>query len=140
MSYVKILYVLSSKIPAKIKEIYANDDSLLRTFDIIYKPLLDTIRQLYKFHYEIIFPHFRDYRTGDRMKNIWGIFQEHFQRIEELYKAYYLTYNDYQRDLKRLEKSVALKKIHEAMLVCKVYLGNLCPMTEFNCPNQRLLR
>jgi hypothetical protein len=71
---------------------------------------------------------------------MWLILQEHFQTIEDLYKAYYVAYDEYQRELKRLDKSYALKKIHKAMLVCRIYLGNLCPITELNCPNQRLLR
>jgi hypothetical protein len=139
-TYVKILYVLSSKLPAKMKETCGNEATLLEIFNTIYKPLLDTIRRLYKFHYEIILPHFGGYRTGHRIDHIWGILQEHFQTVEDLYKAYYVTYNEYQRELKRLDKSPTLKKVHNAMLVCKIYLGNLCPITEFNCPNQRLLR
>ncbi len=140
VTYVKILYVLASKLPAKMKETCEKDESLIETFNNIYKPLLGTIQRLYKFHYEIILPYFRQYQTDYRADNLWSILQENFQTIENLYKAYYVAYNEYQRELKRLDRSYALKKIHKAMLVCKVYLGNLCPITELNCPNQRLLR
>jgi len=123
-----------------MKETCEKDENLIETFNNIYKLLLDTIKQLHKFHYEIILPHIRLYKTSHRTDNIWSILQEHFQTIEDLYKSYYVIYDEYQRDLKRLDRSYALKKIHKAMFACKVYLGNLCPITELNCPNQRLLR
>jgi hypothetical protein len=140
VTYVKTLYVLASKLPARIKETCEKDANLLEIFNKIYKPLLDTIHRLYKFHYEIILPHLRQHKTGHQTDHMWSIFQEHFPTIEDLYKSYYVAYDEYQRELKRLDKSSELKKIHKIIFVCKVYLGNLCPITELNCPNQRLLR
>lgn len=140
VTYVKTLYVLCTKIPAKMKETLEKDENLFETFNNVYKSLLNTIQKLYKFHYDIVLPHLQLYKIGHRTDNIWSIFQEHFQTIEDLYKTYYLIYDEYQRELKCLDRSSSLKKIHQAMLACKGYLGNLCPITEFNCPNQRLLR
>lgn len=140
VTYVNTLYVLSTKIPTKMKETCDKDERLSDLFTKIYKPLLDTIQKLYKFHYEIILPYLESYKTGHQTDNIWLIIQENFQTIEDLYKTYYIIYDEYQRELKRLDRSNLLKKIHQAMIECKIYLGNLCPITEFNSPNQRLLR
>lgn len=136
----KTLYVLAVKLPAKMKETCSNEDHVLELFQTTYKPLINSIRDLYKFHREILLPYIEEYQNGRRMDHIWGSFQEHFQTIEQLYKIYYVAYDEYQHELKRLEKSHVIKKVHQAMLVCKVYLGNLDPISEFNCPNQRLLR
>jgi hypothetical protein len=69
---------------------------------------------------------------------MWSILQEHFQTIEDLYKSYYVAYAESQRKLEHLCKSHSL--IHRAMLKCQVHLGNLYPVAELNCANQRLLR
>ncbi|CAF4367670.1 unnamed protein product, partial [Rotaria sordida] len=58
--------------------------------------------------------------------------------IEVLYKNYYVTYYDTQGKLDDLCKNYPL--INDAMLKCQALLGNLYPITQLNCPNQRLLR
>lgn len=123
-----------------MKETCSNEENVLELFQSTYKPLINTIRELYRFHHGIILPCVEEYQTGRRTGHIWASFQEHFQTIENLYKVYYVAYDEYQRELKRLDKSTVIKKVHQAMLVCKIYLGNLDPISEFNCPNQRLLR
>ncbi|CAF1168020.1 unnamed protein product [Rotaria sordida] len=136
--YVKKLYVLSFKVIHYVKETCQKDENLLNTFNNIYKPLLDTIKRLYKFHNEYILPDMTQYKTGHRTDNIWSIFIEHFQTIENLYKEYYIVYDENQQKLERLCATNSL--IHEAMLQCQVHLGNLYPIAELNCANQHLLR
>ena len=136
----KTLYVLAVKLPGKMKETCTNEEQVLDLFQSTYKPLINSIRDLYQFHRGTLLPYIEQYQNGRRTDQIWASFQEHFQTIENLYKTYYVAYDEYQRELKRLEKSPIIKKVHQAMLVCKVYLGNLDPISEFNCPNQRLLR
>ncbi|CAF3177636.1 unnamed protein product [Rotaria sp. Silwood2] len=136
--YVKKLYVLSVKVSDHVRQTCQNDANLLNTFNSAYKSLLDTIKRLYKFHYEHILPDMVEYKTGLRTDNIWSIFVEHFQTIENLYKEYYIVYDENQQKLERLCTTYSL--IHEAMLQCQVHLGNLYPINELNCANQHLLR
>ncbi|CAF3759672.1 unnamed protein product [Rotaria sp. Silwood1] len=136
--YIKKLYVLSFKVSDYVKKTCQRDENLLHTFNSVYKPLLDTIKRLYKFHYECILPDMIQYKIGHRTDNIWSIFIEHFQTIENLYKEYYIVYDENQQKLERLCTTNPL--IHEAMLQCQVHLGNLYPINELNCANQHLLR
>jgi hypothetical protein len=78
------------------------------------------------------------YVTGHRQDNMWSIFQEHYQTREDLYKAYYVAYDENQVKLGKLCESNPL--IDQAMLKCRVYFDNLYPIDELNCANQRLLR
>ncbi len=96
------------------------------------------MEKLYKFHSGVILPNIEQCKTGHRTNNMWTIFQDHFQTIEELYKAYYITYDENQHELDRVCRDNPL--INKAMLNCQVYLENLYPINELNCANQRLLR
>jgi len=96
------------------------------------------LEKLYKFHSEVILHNIEQYKADHRTDNMWTIFQDHFQTIEELYKAYYVTYAENQHELEIVCKINPL--IYKAMLNCQVYLENLYPINELNCANQRLLR
>ncbi len=133
-----VLYVLSVKISAEIKTTCDKDDNLILTFNSTYKPLLGTIQQIYKLHHDIILPEMEEYITGHRTGSMWSVLEKNCKVIEVLYKHYYVTYSDTQGKLDDLCKNHPL--INEAMLKCQVHLGNLYPITQLNCANQRLLR
>lgn len=114
------------------------DDNLLKSFNDTFKPLLVTIKQLYEFHHDKILPNMLNFRVGYRSDNIWSIFEEHFEKIESLYKEYYIVYDENQQKIERLCATNPL--LHDAMLKCQVHLGNLYPINELNCANQHLLR
>ena len=76
--------------------------------------------------------------TGHSTGNMWTVLETHFKFIEVIYKDYYVKYNDIQAKLDDICKSNPL--INEAMLKCQVHLGNLYPLTQLNCANQRLVR
>jgi hypothetical protein len=135
---VNILYVLSNKLSAEVKNTCEKDDNLVIIFNNTYKSLLGNIQQMYQFHHDHILPEIEEYITGHRTGNMWTVLRKQFKIIEVLYKNYYVTYADTQGKLDDLCKSHPL--INEAMLKCQVYLGNLYPITQLNCPNQRLLR
>jgi hypothetical protein len=78
------------------------------------------------------------YITGHSTENMWSVLEKNFKVIEVLYKSYYVTYYDIQAKLDDLCKTHPL--LNEAMLKCQVHLGNLYPLTQLNCANQRLLR
>ncbi|CAF3803728.1 unnamed protein product [Rotaria sordida] len=137
-TYVNILYVLSVKLSAEIKNTCDKDDNLILIFNNTYKPLLGTIQQIYQLHYTMILPEIEEYIIGQRTGNMWSIFEKNFKVIEVLYKNYYVTYYDTQGKLDDLCKNYPL--INDAMLKCQAHLGNLYPITQLNCPNQRLLR
>ncbi|CAF1194924.1 unnamed protein product [Rotaria sordida] len=137
-TYVNILYVLSVKLSAEIKNTCDKDDNLILIFNNTYKPLLGTIQQIYQLHYTMILPEIEEYIIGQRTGNMWSIFEKNFKVIEVLYKNYYVTYYDTQGKLDDLCKNYPL--INDAMLKCQALLGNLYPITQLNCPNQRLLR
>ncbi len=138
MTYVKKLYILSVKIPSQIKESCEKDENQIKTFNNTYKPVLNAIQNLYQFHHDIILPHIEQYITEHRMDNMWSIFQEHYQIIEDLYKAYYVAYDESQKQLDIL--CTSNPSISQAMVKCRVYFDNLYPIDELNCANQRLLR
>lgn len=69
---------------------------------------------------------------------MWTVLQRNFKVIEVLYKNYYVNFCDTHGKLDDLCKNNTL--INDAMLKCQQYLGNLYPITQLNCPNQRLLR
>jgi len=135
---VNILYVLSVKLTVEIKNICDKDENLILMFNNTYKPLLGNIQQIYQFHHDLILPEMEQYITGHLNGNMWSVLEKNFKVIEVLYKIYYVTYYDIQGKLDDLCKTYPL--INEAMLKCQVYLGNLYPITQLNCPNQRLLR
>ncbi|CAF1574678.1 unnamed protein product [Adineta ricciae] len=137
-TYVNILYILSVKLSAEVKNTCNRDDDAILKFNSTYKPLLGTIQQIYKLHNELILPEIEEYISGQRTGNMWSIFEKNFKVIEVLYKHYYVTYYDTQGKLDELCRTSSL--INEAMLKCQVLLGNLYPITQLNCPNQRLLR
>ena len=133
-----VLYVLSVKLSAEVKNICDKDDNLIVIFNNAYRPLLGTIQQIYQLHYSMILPEIEEYITGHRTGNMWSVLEKNLKVIEVLYKHYYVTYNDTQKKLEDICKNHSL--INEAMLKCQVYLSNLYPITQLNCPNQRLLR
>jgi hypothetical protein len=135
---VNILYVLSVKLTVEIKNTCDKDENLILTFNNTYKPLLGNIQQIYQLHHNMILPEFEQFITGHSTGNMWSVLEKNFKVIEVLYKNYYVTYYDTQGKLDDLCKNHPL--INEAMLKCQVYLGNLYPITQLNCPNQRLLR
>ncbi|CAF3455254.1 unnamed protein product [Rotaria socialis] len=137
-TYVNILYVLSVKLSAEIKNTCDKDDNLILTFNNTYKPLLGTIQQIYQLHYGMIAPEIEEYIIGQRTGNMWSVLEKNFKVIEVLYKNYYVSYADIQGKLDELCRNNPL--INEAMIKCQTYLGNLYPITQLNCPNQRLLR
>ncbi|CAF4550878.1 unnamed protein product [Rotaria sp. Silwood2] len=137
-TYVNILYVLSVKISAEIKNTCDKDENLILTFNNTYKPLLATIQQIYQLHYKFILPEIEEYITGQCTGNMWSVLEKNFKVIEVLYKNYYVTYCDIQGKLDDLCKNYPL--INDAMVKCQAHLGNLYPITQLNCPNQRLLR
>jgi hypothetical protein len=114
------------------------DENLILLFNNTYKPLLGNIQQIYQLHHDIILPEIEEYITGHSIGNMWSVLEKNFKVIEVLYKNYYVTYYDTQGKLDDLCKTHSL--INEAMLKCQVHLGNLYPITQLNCPNQRLLR
>ncbi|UJR15044.1 hypothetical protein I4U23_002017 [Adineta vaga] len=137
-TYVNILYVLSVKLSAEVKNTCDKDDETILKFNNTYKPLLGTIQQIYKLHNELILPEMEDYITEHRVGNMWSVMEKNFKVIEVLYKHYYVTYYDTQGKIDDLCRTSS--SINEAMLKCQVHLGNLYPITQLNCPNQRLLR
>ncbi|CAF4538087.1 unnamed protein product [Rotaria sp. Silwood1] len=137
-TYVNILYVLSVKVSAEIKNTCDKDDNLIVIFNNTYKPLLGTIQQIYQLHYSMILPEIEEYIIGQRTGNMWTVLEKNFKVIEVLYKNYYVTYDDTQGKLDDLCRNYPL--INDAMVKCQVHLGNLYPITQLNCPNQRLLR
>ncbi|CAM4746628.1 unnamed protein product [Rotaria magnacalcarata] len=137
-TYVNILYVLSVKLSAEVKNTCDKDDNLILTFNNTYKLLLGTIQQIYQLHYGMIAPELEEYITGQRTGNMWSVLEKNFKVIEVLYKNYYVNYSDIQGKLDELCRNNPL--INEAMIKCQTYLSNLYPITQLNCPNQRLLR
>ncbi|CAF5223146.1 unnamed protein product, partial [Rotaria magnacalcarata] len=133
-----ILYVLSVKLSAEVKNTCDKDDNLILTFNNTYKLLLGTIQQIYQLHYGMIAPELEEYITGQRTGNMWSVLEKNFKVIEVLYKNYYVNYSDIQGKLDELCRNNPL--INEAMIKCQTYLSNLYPITQLNCPNQRLLR
>jgi hypothetical protein len=121
-----------------VKNTCDKDDNLIIIFNNTYKPLLATIQQIYGFHHNHFLPEIEEYITGHRTGNMWSVLEKHFKVIEVLYKEYYVKYYENQGKLDDLCKNHAL--INEAMLKCQGLLGNLYPITQLNCANQRLLR
>ena len=114
------------------------DENLILTFNNTYKSLLGNIQQIYQLHHDHILPELEKYIDGRLTGNMWSVFEKNYKVIEVLYKNYYVTYYDTQGKLDELCKTQPL--INEAMLKCQTLLGNLYPITQLNCPNQRLLR
>ena len=137
-TYLRKLYVLSFKILDKVKQTCRKDESLFKKFASLYQPLLNAIRCLYYFHNESVLPLMEEYITGHRKGTLWSIFEEHFQKIETLYKQYYVLYDENQDKIQRFAEENEL--INKAMLKCQVHLDNIYPIAELNCGNQRLLR
>jgi hypothetical protein len=136
---VSILYVLAVKISSEVKNACdTKDENLILTFNNTYKSLLGNIQQIYQLHHDIILPEMEQYIDGRLTGNMWSVFEKNYKVIEVLYKNYYVTYYDTQGKLDELCKTQPL--INEAMLKCQAMLGNLYPITQLNCPNQRLLR
>ncbi len=133
-----ILYVLAVKITVEIKNTCDKDENLILTFNNTYRSLLGNIQQIYQLHHNIILPEMEEYITGHLTGSMWSVLEKHFKVIEILYKNYYVTYYDTQGKLDDLCKNHSL--INDAMLKCQSYLGNLYPISQLNCPNQRLLR
>ena len=121
-----------------MKETCAVDDESLCNFNKIYKPLLGSIQAIYKLHHDSILPEMAKFVNGESNGNMWNIFKQYFKCIEVIYKDYYVQYDANQTKIDELCQNNKL--IHEAMLKCQSSLDNLYPTTQFNCPNQRLLR
>jgi hypothetical protein len=137
-TYVGILYILSVKISSEVKRICGKDDGLVVLFNNTYRPLLGSLQSIYKLHYDVILVEFEKYITGHSKENIWTVLGTNLKVIESIYKDYYVKYAEVQGKLDDLCKRYP--SIHEAMLQCQTYLGNLYPLTQLNCANQRLLR
>ncbi|CAF1337034.1 unnamed protein product [Adineta ricciae] len=136
-TYIEKLHVLCYVVPRKIEEICMEEKTFLRRFKNVYRPLKIILKQIYKFHLRAILPHFERYRSSNYADYLWSVLEHNYQTIESLYKTYYLTYEENQRKLSDLCKPGSF--LDRAMLQCQVYLGNLYPLTELNCANQRLL-
>jgi hypothetical protein len=135
---VNILYVLSVKLSAEVRNTCEKDDNLVIIFNATYKSLLGNIQQMYQFHHDHLLPAIEEHITNHQSGNMWTVLQKHFKVIEVLYKNYYVTYADTQGKLDELCRIHPL--LNEAMIKCQAHLGNLYPITQLNCPNQRLLR
>jgi hypothetical protein len=137
-NYVKILFVLSIKLPAEVEKTCGKDENLIAIFRNVYQPLLHSILRIYTFHHATILPQIEEYLENVRKGNMWSLLNENFRIIEPLYKTYYVAYDESQRKLQTLCKTYPL--IDKAMLKIQNHLNNLNPITQFNCPNQRLMR
>ncbi|CAF0824211.1 unnamed protein product [Adineta ricciae] len=136
-TYIEKLHVLCYVVPRKIQEICVKEKTFLHRFKNVYRPLKIILKQIYKFHLHVILPHFERCRSSNYTDYLWSVLEHNYQTIESLYKTYYLTYDENQRKLEDLCKPGSF--LNRAMLQCQVYLGNLYPLTELNCANQRLL-
>ncbi|UJR31635.1 hypothetical protein I4U23_019117 [Adineta vaga] len=100
-------------IPSKrYDEIYDTEQTYIEKLRVL-SPLKTILKKLYKFHIQVILPRIEECKLGD-----------------------YENFN--QRRLNEICKSGTF--LDKAMLECQVYLGNLYPLAELNCANQRLLR
>lgn len=145
-NYIKILDILSTKFPLKMQTIFRKDDQLTKLFEKLYRPLIQILGCLHEFHSKIILPYIQTYQyqqnhhRPQQFIHIWSIFEKYFSTIKDLYESFYRIFDNYQKELKCLKRSFTLKKLHKAMSICESDLSNLCPITEFNVPNQRLVR
>lgn len=74
----------------------------------------------------------------DRPGLFWTVLEENFARIESSYTAYFLAFDEIRTKLDafRLQHPV----INDAMAKAQQDLDKLDPITQLNCPNQRLVR
>ncbi|CAF0862570.1 unnamed protein product [Didymodactylos carnosus] len=143
-TYVNTLYVLSSKLPAEVKRSCGTDDQLVVQFNSTYKPLLGALQAIYKLHCDTILPKITSYVNKSKISqetansNVWSVLRDNSQFISVLYKDYYVRISESQAKLDDLCKSHS--SLNDAMLNVQTMMGSLYPMTQLNCPNQRLLR
>lgn len=137
-TYTKVLYVLSYKLSEEVKSVCEKDENVLTLFNDTYKQLVGNFKQIYHLHHDLLLPEFEKYVTGQVAGNMWTVLEKNFKPIEVLYKNYYIIYSSTQGKIDELCKNYPL--INEAMLKCQVHLGNIFPLAQFNCSNQRLLR
>ena len=138
MSYVEILKILVIDLPRKVKMNCGKNFQLFERFQKLFQPLLNALLAIFNFHNRSILPAIGDYLVGERENYFWTIFENHFQTIEDLYSTYYIIFDDVQQNIEEFVRNNSL--IDEAMLVIQTQLGNLYPITQLNCANQRLLR
>jgi len=137
-TYVDILYVLSVKLSAEVKNTCEKDENLIVMFNNTYRQLLGSIQAIYRLHHETILPQFERFISGQDNGNMWTVLEKNSKFIETLYKDYFVKYDEAQTKLNDICRENPL--INESMLKCQVYLGNLNPLTQLNCANQRLVR
>lgn len=137
-TYVDILYVLSVKLSAEVKNVCEKEENLIVLFNNTYRQLLGSIQAIYRLHHETLLPQFEKYISTNDNGNMWTIIEKNFKFIEIIYKDYYVKYYTVQTKLDEICRENAL--LNEAMMKCQRYLGSLYPLTQLNCANQRLLR
>jgi len=128
-----------------VQTIFRKDDQVNKLFEKLYRPLIEIIDCLHEFHSHIILPYLQTYRQQHHhhtreFTQIWSIFEQYFSTIKELYESFYRIFDSYQKELKHLKRSFTLKKLHKAISICENDLSLLSPISEFNVPNQRLVR
>jgi hypothetical protein len=79
-----------------------------------------------------------EYLNNHYHNTFWSIIEEHFSLIQRLYADYYVTFDSIHSELEHYCRKYPL--INQAMLETRVYIGNLYPIVQLNCANQRLLR
>ncbi|CAF4293434.1 unnamed protein product, partial [Didymodactylos carnosus] len=143
-TYVHILNVLSSELPFEVNKLCGTDDAIVNQFNSTYKPLLGALQAIYKLHCDTLLPKLTPYvhnwetLRGNTSRNVWSIFHDNSQFISVLYKDYYVRISESQTKLDDLCKLHSC--LNDAMLKVQTFMGNLYPMSQLNCPNQRLLR
>lgn len=137
-NYVKVLHILSIKLVNQVKVSCEKDLSLWKQFNELFQPLIRSLKEIYKLHHRFILPEMIKFDNRQRDSFFWTIIEEKFDQIEELYKNYYVIFDDLQEELEGFSRSNLL--IDKAMRQIQNQLGNLYPITRFNCANERLLR
>ena len=94
-----ILYVLSNKLSAEVKNTCEKDDNLVIIFNNTLNLYLEIFNKCINSIMIISYQKFEEYITGHRTGNMWTVLQKHFKIIEVLYKNYYVTYSDTQGKL-----------------------------------------
>lgn len=137
-TYTRVLFVLSIRLSRHVDSVCRKDENVREKFYQLFSSLLKALKNLYELHNRRIVPQLTDYLTGHRCGLVWAIFEENFAKIESSYKAYYIAFDEIQSKIESFRLQNPL--INEAMAEAQKELENLDPMTQLNCPNQRLVR
>lgn len=126
------------KLSAEVKNTCEKDENLILIFNNTYRQLLGSIQAIYRLHHETILPQFERFISGQDNGNMWTVLEKNSKFIETLYRDYFVKYDEAQTKLNDICREYPL--INDSMTKCQVYLGNLNPLTQLNCANQRLVR